>query len=674
MTPVASGVIGIAAPTLFDGIAVACAVMFTLLAFAFYSIRSRTEGKGSVFFGWGMGLAAFAWGSSATFGSFVRYGSYLQTLPVQFAALVSVCLLLLGCKSDALAGHLPHRLLGGVCFCAAFVGQVGAKFGLLPAAAADISVASIFGVACLYSLVAAPNGGWFKKFPLTVGLGSYPILLCGALYSGLALEEIRQLAGLALVLLAMLIFLNQFFGAHERMMWQYLKTVQSDARLRELVYTDSSTGLDSAHCQREMVTELLASGTPFAILAISLDDLLVIKENLGLTASNALVAAGGVAIRDALGNEGSLARAIDYEYAILVRGEIGLEALERLSARIGYAVGALRTRGAFGAPLHVSIGIVRSPVDGTEVDEVYRLAMLALNYARARGRNGVSIFAASMDQAAKAQLWLDTNLDAALAAGEFSLEYQPKLDLETRCAVGVEALLRWNHPERGAISPSDFIPRAEATGLIKPIGRWVLRAVAEQAALWKAMGLDVRVAINISVKQIDDPALLGALEAAQLVAHGLLDVELTESCISGFDSGIAQFITRCREFGYGVHLDDFGTGYSSLSRLVDLPLTMIKLDRSFVGAIGLSTKADAVIRAMVKFGNELELAVVAEGIETTAQAHYVSSLGIRYGQGWLYAKSLPPGQCGAWLLANRPVAAQDVPRPLRPFRVVSAIR
>lgn len=249
-------------------------------------------------------------------------------------------------------------------------------------------------------------------------------------------------------------------------------------------------------------------------------------------------------------------------------------------------------------------------------------------------------------------MWLDHHLRGALEANQFALHYQPKLLLESGRATSVEGLLRWTHPERGNIPPDHFISRAEATGLIIPIGQWVLETAALQAAKWAEQGRAVRVAINVSARQLVDPELMPRLRSAQSIAAGLLDIELTESSLIANEKDCLEFVAQCRSMGFGVHLDDFGTGYSSLARLGSMPLTVIKLDRAFISPIGKSQKSDALLKAMTSIGKELRLQVVAEGVETQEQADYLQALGVRYAQGWLYARAMSGPDCDDWLTVN----------------------
>ena len=245
--------------------------------------------------------------------------------------------------------------------------------------------------------------------------------------------------------------------------------------------------------------------------------------------------------------------------------------------------------------------------------------------------------------------WLDQNLRLALENGQFELFYQPKVNLADRTTGSVEALIRWTHPERGNIPPDEFIGRCESNGLIIPLGHWIIDAAALQAAEWRDQGHAVRIAINVSANQLADSELLQKLRAAQARANGLLDIELTESCLMSNQDKTLELLHQCRELDFGVHLDDFGTGYSSLSVLAKLPLTMIKLDRAFVREISNEGNGKALLKSMISMAKELGLAVVAEGVETQEQADFLSGQDVALAQGWLYAPAMPVKKFNQWL-------------------------
>ena len=247
---------------------------------------------------------------------------------------------------------------------------------------------------------------------------------------------------------------------------------------------------------------------------------------------------------------------------------------------------------------------------------------------------------------------LDHNLRLAFERNEFSLHYQPKVNLRDGSCSSVEALIRWTDGEGERIRPDVFIPRCESNGLIIALGQWVILTAAHHAAMWRARGQNIRIAINISIQQLSDSELLSKLREAQTIAGGLLDIELTESCFMSNEPHFLELINQIRHLKFGIQLDDFGTGYSSLSRLKNLPLTVLKLDRVFVQDIANVSRGQTLLRAMIYLARELELEVVAEGVETQEQADFLKSHGVQYAQGWLYAAAMPEDELSRWFSAN----------------------
>jgi cyclic di-GMP phosphodiesterase Gmr len=430
---------------------------------------------------------------------------------------------------------------------------------------------------------------------------------------------------------------------------QLTEVQDAKQRLHALVYVDAITGLRSAHGQRERMRELMARETPFALMTVNLDGFRLINDNFGPTVGNAVIARVGQVLAGSVGHAGEPARSTGAEFTVLVPELVDKAALKTLATQVLEQLREPVLVGDLTVYPQASIGMACSPQDSAQEDDLIRMADVALHATKTQGGSGVCGYEPHMDTDAQEFMWLDQNLRGALQAQQMALHYQPKLRLRDGAVVSVEALLRWTHPERGAIRPDKFIARAEATGTIIPIGRWVLASAAQQAAQWAAAGMPVRIAVNVSAKQLADAELLGHLKAAQALAGGLLDIELTESCVADKEHESQFFMAQCRSMGYGVHLDDFGTGYSSLARLAQLPLTMIKLDRAFVRPIGTDGKSDSLLRAMVSIGRELDLSIVAEGVETPAQAEFLNALGVQYVQGWLYAAAMAPQACREWV-------------------------
>jgi cyclic di-GMP phosphodiesterase Gmr len=247
-------------------------------------------------------------------------------------------------------------------------------------------------------------------------------------------------------------------------------------------------------------------------------------------------------------------------------------------------------------------------------------------------------------------------LRKALEEDQLVLHYQPSVSMATGVVRSVEALIRWNSPERGLISPLDFISFAEESGLIAPLGRWVMQEAAAQAMRWKAQGLNIRISINVSARQLRDTDIVKhftqALDRAGL-SPCLIDIELTESCFIEDEATALGLITQFRQLGAQVHLDDFGTGYSSLSQVTRIPLDAIKLDRSFIQSIDSNSKSQALVRSMVAIAQELRVAVIAEGVENLAEALFLEQIGVDYVQGFLYGMPMTAEKLEAWITEHR---------------------
>jgi diguanylate cyclase (GGDEF)-like protein len=637
----------------FDGLALASSGVCFFMAWAFLQTKKRNGEPGNGLLALAMLLGACAWGLSATVGAFSFHGDVLAHLLTVIPALVSVACLAVGFLQYATGGALAWKRVLGVLIGCITAAQMAWWLGDAPRWTTDLVVSLLLGCCslyCLYWHVKRPTAGYF---PVAIAFLMQPATMILSMSSGVDLEHVRQLLGVPLALLGVMIFLIGFFRYHDLVVHQLRKIERTDNQLRDMVYLDTVTSLRSAYGQRERMAELLTLQTPFALLAVSLDDFSIINDNLGPAGGDAIIVAAANAIKAAVGDAGELARATGAEFTVLVQNITRKDQLEALAKEI-LASTTLPLRYS-NASIYVdlSIGIACSPGDAQQVDELIRMATVALHEAKERGGRGVCGYEPFLDIASQDKVWMDHNLRLALDGNQFELHFQPKLLLSDQQVTGVEALLRWQHPQRGPIQPDQFIPRAEASGLIVPIGRWVIETASRQAAIWVEQGRPIRIAINLSAKQLADVDLLQFLREAQVCAGGMLDIELTESSLIANERETRSFIVQCRELGFGVHLDDFGTGYSSLSRLGTLPLTLIKLDRSFITPIGRSEKADALVKAVVAIGKELRISIVAEGVETQEQADYLNGLGVRYAQGWLYAPAMASTACESWLMDNR---------------------
>jgi predicted signal transduction protein with EAL and GGDEF domain len=297
----------------------------------------------------------------------------------------------------------------------------------------------------------------------------------------------------------------------------------------------------------------------------------------------------------------------------------------------------------------VSIGISLAPEDGKNPDELLKNADLALYRAKADGRGTYRFFETGMDARAQARRVLELDLRAALQRDEFEVYYQPIRDVVMDRIVAFEALVRWNHSLRGMIAPVNFIPLAEETGLIVPLGDWVLRQACLDAVGWPE---DVDVAVNLSPIQFKNPNLVSsvraALEASGLSAHRL-ELEITESVLLQNSEATLAVLHELRGFGVRISLDDFGTGYSSLSYLRSFPFDKIKIDRSFVSELATRDDSMAIVRAVTGLGKSLGIVTTAEGVETAAQFELLRREGCTQAQGYLFSRPVPASEVGRML-------------------------
>lgn len=420
------------------------------------------------------------------------------------------------------------------------------------------------------------------------------------------------------------------------------------AALRKMLYTDDLTGLPSRQAQIERIQELAVSGSSFSIIGLSLNNFSRIFSNFGSTMSDAVIAKAASVLREAIPAGCEFYRTSDIRFSVIVIDLIDPVKLTQIANHIIEHMSK---------PLHIkdasifvnlSMGVASYPTHGANTDQLIRNTIAALNEAEQIDGTAFRMFAPQMLESVQHLQWLDYNLRLALEQHQFELHYQPKISLGDGNISSAEALIRWRHPEKGNIPPNDFISRCEANGLIIPLGCWIITTAAQQAAEWFSQGTLIRIAINVSAKQLADPELLHKLSEAQTHAHGLLDIELTESCLMSNENKTLEFIHQCRVLGFGVHLDDFGTGYSSLSVLARMPFTMIKLDRAFVNEIGKPGNGQALLKSMIGMAKELGLLVVAEGVETQDQANFLKTQDVALAQGWLYAPAMPTQKFNLW--------------------------
>ncbi|WP_312665628.1 cyclic di-GMP phosphodiesterase, partial [Pantoea sp. CTOTU49201] len=360
---------------------------------------------------------------------------------------------------------------------------------------------------------------------------------------------------------------------------------RAQERLRVLANTDTVTGLpnrNAIHQQISLALEL-ANGSQTGVVYLDLDNFKKVNDAYGHMFGDQLLQAVSLAILSCLGKDQTLARLGGDEFVVLAE-HTSQAALEAMASRILERLRQPFRIGLIEVYSGCSIGIALAPLHGEDRESLIRNADTAMYHAKENGRGKFCVFANEMNQRVFEYLWLDTNLRKALELDHLVVHYQPKLNAEGE-VLSAEALVRWNSPERGLVPPGDFISYAEESGLIVPLGRWVMLNVLQQIIKWRSEGIYLRVAVNVSAKQLIDQSIYTDLKHA-LNEAGLtdcpIDIELTESCLIENEAGALMLMKQFQELGAQVHLDDFGTGYSSLSQLARVPIDAIKLDQSFV--------------------------------------------------------------------------------------------
>ncbi|WP_394779745.1 cyclic di-GMP phosphodiesterase [Undibacterium sp.] len=428
-------------------------------------------------------------------------------------------------------------------------------------------------------------------------------------------------------------------------------------RLMELATKDTLTGLLNRHAIQELITSAVTApdAPAFSLLFLDLDNFKKVNDHYGHVLGDCLIQAAASAVQTCLREGNLIARLGGDEFLILIpeSGQRGAEAIaERIHERMKVPFNLNRAE----IYSSCSIGIAVFPEHGRSMEELIRNADMAMYAAKDAGRNTHRVFTRQMDKQVSEYVWLDTNIRKALEENQFELYYQAKQSLVTGKVESVEALIRWNSPERGLIQPMNFIPYAEESGLITPIGKWIMETAARQAGIWKKQDYNLRVAINLSARQFRHPKLVEDFKMAILAADiypSIMDLELTESCLIEDETLALKLISQFKELGAEVHLDDFGTGYSSLSQLSRLPLDVLKLDRSFISSIHNDLRAQRLLRSMVAVAQELQLKIVAEGVETQDQAEFLRSIGVDLAQGFLFAKPMPVAEFEEWFTQFR---------------------
>jgi diguanylate cyclase (GGDEF)-like protein len=441
---------------------------------------------------------------------------------------------------------------------------------------------------------------------------------------------------------------------------------EAEERIAHLARHDALTGLPNRLLFRERLDEAVARarrGDGFALLLIDLDRFKEVNDTLGHPVGDTLLRAVTGRLQHALRETDTLARLGGDEFAVIQAGVPEPEAAAALARRLVETLGTPFDLNGQQVCIGTSIGIAMAPADGQTADGLVRNADMALYRSKAEGRGCWSFFEPAMDAALQRRRTLEIDLRRALAEHEFELFYQPILDLRTGCVSGLEALLRWRHPERGLMAPDAFLPMAEEIGLIVPIGEWAIARACAEAATWPAT---VQVAVNLSPAQLGHRGLVDAVSAS-LAASGLaasrLELEITEKVLLKETEVTVSTLQRLQALGVRIALDDFGTGHSSLNHLRRLRFDKVKLDGVFTRELGRSPESQAIMHAVAGLCGDLAITPTAEGVETEAQLKVLLEEGYGEAQGYLFSPPRPAREIPAMLaglgLDARPDGAAD---------------
>ena len=434
-----------------------------------------------------------------------------------------------------------------------------------------------------------------------------------------------------------------------------------EQRAQYLTYHDDLTGLPNRNLLEQHFEKAMAyaqrHGQHVAIHFMNLNRFKEVNDTMGHAIGDELLKAVGVTIKEVVRSTDSIARFGGDEFVVVQTELHDPRGATVLAQKLIDAIRKPFDLAGHEVSTGTTIGIAVYPSDGTKSAQLLQNATFALHAGKAKGRNLYEFFDADMRAAMTAQKRLEEDLARALKLGEFLLHYQPRIDLATGLVIGVEALVRWRHPDRGIVPPGEFIPAAEASGLIRPLGEWVLRAACKQAAAWRDAGLPpLSMAVNLSAAQFQETDLV-ALVGQVLDEFGLtpdqLELEITETMmIDQSATHVVPILRRLRKLGIQIAIDDFGTGYASLTYLRKFPVSKVKVDLSFVQGITHNSEDKAIVEAVIRLGHGLNLGVTAEGVETEEQATLLKAWHCDEAQGYLFGRPVPADELIALLEAQ----------------------
>jgi diguanylate cyclase (GGDEF)-like protein/PAS domain S-box-containing protein len=431
---------------------------------------------------------------------------------------------------------------------------------------------------------------------------------------------------------------------------------EAKERINQLAYFDTLTGLENRASLRRRVGETLRRDNGrqlrMAFLCVDIDRFKDINDAFGAPVGDSVLAAVGQRLVSYFAYQGVVCRLSGDAFVIALKDADRDEAARFARGVIARLLEPIEASGV-ALPISSSVGIALYPNDAQDIDGLLRHCETAMFETKAQARGTFSCYNPDMHVLNKERLVLGTALREAIALDQLELAYQPQIDCDSGEVYGVEALARWTHPEYGAVSPARFIPIAEQIGVIEAIGNWAMRTACAQLADWRARGIEVpAVSVNFSPQQFRNPAfcagVIACLDRYSLKAEDLT-IEITEGLMLEETPAVVANVRELAAMGIRLSMDDFGTGHSSLSLLARLPVTELKIDRSFMDRIETDTTAQAVVTAVIRIGQSLKMTLVAEGVETEAQRRFLTALGCTVHQGYLYARPMDRGGVEDWI-------------------------